>query len=291
MIKAKYTVVLKTLLDEPEVKALIDKAMSTYPLYEKRSKEEFIPSIVPTRSELNQKILDYYKYREIGFETVGRFIDELEIALREIMPYYNQLLFTLDQDYNILYNVDYDKEVHTKREGTATNENQTTTESQSESTSNETNQSQSTQHSEGSDSSHSDTSMSDQKKVVHADTPQGVLGIPKENINGVTYADTVQWEDNAGGSETDTNGATETDSTGSSSGSSASTSSGSISGNTNQNGEENREETEEMHERIFGNYGQMSYQYLVAKYRELILNVEQRIINDRRIQELFMLVY
>ena len=104
MIYAKYTIVLKTLLDDPETKALIDKAMSTYPLYEKRSEEKYIPSYIPTREQLNKKILDYYKYREIGFETVGRFLTELEVALNEIMPYYNQLYIDqINYHFHLLY--------------------------------------------------------------------------------------------------------------------------------------------------------------------------------------------
>ena len=69
MLKAKYTIHLKTLLDDAYMKSEIDKAMETYPLYVKKSKEEFIPSYVPTREELNKKLLNYYKYREIGFDT------------------------------------------------------------------------------------------------------------------------------------------------------------------------------------------------------------------------------
>ena len=90
-VHAKYTVVLKTLLDNKEAKEKIEKALSSYPIYTATSKNEYIPNIIPTRSELNEKILNYYKYREIGFETFGRFVDELEIAMKEIMPYYNQL--------------------------------------------------------------------------------------------------------------------------------------------------------------------------------------------------------
>ena len=247
MIKAKYTVVLKSLMDDPDTFALIQKAMESYPLYEKRSKEEFIPSIVPTRSELNEKILNYYKYREIGFETVGRFIDELEIALKEIMPYYNQLLFTLDQDYNILYNVDYDKTITSKRDTSSDSETETN----------------------GSDTSTGNVAMNDKSKTVHSATPQGQLNIPKNNIDSVQYADSAQWEDKGSESETNTTGTTNANTTGKSSGT----------------------ESAEMAERVKGNYGQMSYQYLVAKYRELIMNIEQRIIQDHRIQELFMLVY
>ena len=105
MILAKYTVELKTLMENEEARKMLNKAMSTYPLYSKKSKEEFAPSYIPTREELNSKILNFYKYREIAFETPGRFLDELEVALIEIMPYYNQLFFSADQDYNIIYNV------------------------------------------------------------------------------------------------------------------------------------------------------------------------------------------
>ena len=70
---AKYTVVLNRLLADPATKERIDQALSTYPLYEKKSKQEYIPAYIPTREELNAKILRHYKYREIGFETVGRF--------------------------------------------------------------------------------------------------------------------------------------------------------------------------------------------------------------------------
>ena len=283
MIKAKYTVVLKTLLDQPEVKALIDKAMSTYPLYEKQSKEEFIPSVVPTRSELNEKILNYYKYREIGFETVGRFLDELETALKEIMPYYNQLLFTLDQDYNILYNVDYEKTLKTTREGKRTNDAQGSSGNVSDTVTTDKSENNSSAHDVG----ETINTATDQAKTVHSDTPQGQLNIQKSAIDNVDYADSVQWNDHGTTGKTnvtgDTTGKTTIDQNG--------TSKTTDQGNTSLVETGTHEDTEQVDERIFGNYGQMSYQYLVAKYRELILNVEQRIINARRIQELFMLVY
>ena len=40
-----------------------------------------------------------------------------------------------------------------------------------------------------------------------------------------------------------------------------------------------------------GNFGVVSAQDLIIKYRETLLNIEQLIINDKRIQELFMLIY
>lgn len=94
MMQARYTVVLKTLMDNPRARQDLDKALSTYPLYEQKTPTS--PNVIPTRTELNNKILNAYKYREIGFETPGRFLDELEIAMNEIMPYYNELFGTVE---------------------------------------------------------------------------------------------------------------------------------------------------------------------------------------------------
>lgn len=42
------------------------------------------------RAKLNQKILDHYRYYEIGMETPGRFKFALNREMNEIMPLYNQ---------------------------------------------------------------------------------------------------------------------------------------------------------------------------------------------------------
>lgn len=38
-----------------------------------------------------QKVLDHYRFRQIGQETVGRFLHQFRTRVREIMPYYIQL--------------------------------------------------------------------------------------------------------------------------------------------------------------------------------------------------------
>ena len=247
IIPARYTEVLVNLLNNAEAKAKIDKAMSTYPLYKKQSKEEYIPSYIPTREELNNAILNYYKYREIGFETFGRFLEELETALKEIMPYYNQLYFSTDQDYDLLFNVDYTRDITREKQNTGNTETTSTATDQTTTTSNVNNYS----------------------KNVNSQTPQGQLSITAQNINNVTYADNVTWNQNTGNDTATSNGTANTTASGSS---------------------ENNED-EVTSERVKGNYGQMSYQTLLGQYRDLIMNVTQQIINDERISELFMLVY
>ena len=250
-IQARYTEVLLNLLENERTKALIDEAMSDYPIYVSTSEHTYIPNIIPSREEINEAILNYYKYREIGFETVGRFLDELKTSLHEIMPYYNQLMFTQDQDYNVVYNVDYIRTIERNRDEATDN----TTSTQTNAT----------------DSTSTSTSTSAYGKNVSSDTPQDSLSIPNTGIDSVTYANNVNWNKNNGYDE------------GNSTGSSATRGSG-----TSQN---NVDENEQTTETTKGNYGVVSAQDLVLKYRETILNFVQQIINDERISELFMRVY
>ena len=254
IIPARYTEVLDNLLNNEEAKAEIDLAMSTYPLYETdpdRVEQYGTAYKIPTRAELNDKILNYYRYREIGQETFGRWLFELKTALVEIMPKYNQLFYSADQDYNPIYNVDYVKSIDRNRKdntiGTQNNKTNTT-------------------------SSGTDTGTSEEaSKAVNSKTPQNQLSISNVNIDSVNYADDASWgKTNGSTSNTSTN--TEvTDSNGSNS----------VIG----------KEDEKTIESTKGNFGVVSAQDLVVKYRETIINIEQQIINDPRIKELFMLIF
>lgn len=250
-IEPKYTEVLLNLLEDERIKPMIDEALSTYPLYVSRLNHEFIPDFLPTREDINKGILNYYRYREIGFETVGRFLNELEIAMNEIMPYYNQLLFSMDLDYNVTHNVDYTRQ--TQRNLTSNSEGNTTATNES------------TDHSEG--SSQVDT----WNKNVRSDTPQNSLSITNKQIDSVDYATEVTWDKNSSEGQNETDGTS------------------SMSSESQTVGE--REDAETIAETIKGNYGQVSAQALIEHYRKLILNVVQDIIRNNRIQELFMTVY
>lgn len=238
LIPARYTEVLDNLLRNEETAVAIATAMSKYPLYEtdpNRVEKYGTAYKVPTRAELNNKILSFYRFREIGFETVGRFLFELETALNEIMPKYNQLFYSADQDFNPIYNVDYKK--------TMVGEQNANTNSSSTGTDNTTNE--------------------EYTKAVNAKTPQDLLNIGNTGIDSVDYADDASWGKSSGG----TTGTSNT------------------TGNSTSNGSTSSIETTK------GNFGVVSAQDLILKYRETILNIEQLIINDPRIAELFMLVY
>lgn len=56
------------------------------------------------RPELEKKIIDHYAMRQIGFETFGRFKHELNVRMREIMPYYVEMWKTTQFEYNPIEN-------------------------------------------------------------------------------------------------------------------------------------------------------------------------------------------
>lgn len=226
LIPAKYTEVLYNLVNNEEAKEAIDEAMSQYPLYQTdpdRVKEYGTAYRIPTREELNEKILNHYMFNEIGQETFGRWLFQLKTALNEIMTKYNQLFYSADQDFNPIYNVDYVKTIS----GTGT----------SNSTSN--------------------TSSTDYGKGVNASTPQDLLNISNQDIDSVNYADEASWSKN----------------------------SGTATGSSTSNDTNNTVETTK------GNFGVTSAQDLIIKYRDTIINIEQMIIEDPKIKELFMLIF
>lgn len=260
MIFGTKTIVLKTLLDDKEARAKIDKAMSTYPMY--TPKNEMTYSIIPTREQLNNKILNNYKYREIGFETPGRFIDELEISLNEIMPYYYQLFKSEDIMNGIsdpFGNVDITETFEQETEGSSKGSSSGKADNKTETTAN----------------SSTNTDMTSNSKNVNAKTPQGLLDLGTKNIDSVEYADNVTWNEDISSSKGDTEDTTTATSE---------------SSNEAESSNETTGKTKHTLSRV-GNQGVNTYAHDMKELRETFLNIEQQIINDPRIAELFMLVY
>ena len=76
--RSRYTLELSYLQDDPE----FDLFSFEYDFYEPQLKKQF-----------ENKFMDYYRYYEIGFETIERFQRQLMSKLNMIMPYYRQLLY------------------------------------------------------------------------------------------------------------------------------------------------------------------------------------------------------
>lgn len=284
---AKYTVVLKSLLDNEDSKQAIDKALSEYPLF---IGDENSKNIIPTREELNTKLLDYYKYREIGFETVGRFIDELRITMNHIMPYYSEMYKTVQIMCDIkdpFGNVDI---VETFKE---TRKDSSSSTSSSEGTSS-TSDSGTVSGESNSKTTANDTSSANKRtdtthKNIKSDTPQDSLTITGEDIGTVKYANEVNWDNETvqgtdtttgnSSSNTDNTNTQTTSNTGSSESSATATATGS------NNGETEHTFTKK------GNQGVNTYAHDMIEFRQTVIDITEKIITDKRVAELFMLVY
>lgn len=247
MIHAKYTEVLKNLLDNPEAKAAIDKALSTYPLY----KPEKVYDLVPDREELNTRLLNHYKYREIGFETVGRFLDELQITMSEIMPRYNELfktVVTMAELPSPFDNVDVTETFSETRTETGGTETAST----------------------ASDTTTTKNTVASDSKQVQIQTPgSNVSNIVSKSIDTVAYADQV----NLGKDNSSSDG--------------SSTSNGET---TTSSANESTGTTEHTYTKK-GNQGVNTYAHDMLEFRTQIIDVVDQIVNDPRINELFMLVW
>lgn len=245
---AKYSVTLHSLLQSDTIKAEINKALSTYPLY--RGKKDY--DLIPTRESLNEKIINHYKYREIGFETIGRFLDELEITMKEIMPHYNELFKTVETMADLpnpFDNVDvvetYEETRHDKTESEGTN------------TENQNGTAENTSTGNGS-------SINTRK---FSDTPQNRVDSIDKYLS--------EYEE--------TNGESEQTTTENLSSTNTNTATGSNTSETN--GTTQHTYTKK------GNQGVNTYAHDMNEFRTSIIDVVEQIINDKRLESLFMLVW
>lgn len=72
---SRYTIELRYLIE-----GNYDVGLKDYPIFDESYREQ-----------LNNKIIQHYYFREIGFETEALFKNRLNQKMNEIMPYYNQM--------------------------------------------------------------------------------------------------------------------------------------------------------------------------------------------------------
>lgn len=255
---AKYTVELRTLLDDDYVRELIKKALSTYPMYTPFSNNEEVRAIIPTRQVLNEKLLNHYKYREIGFESIAEFIDMLEITMKEIMPYYNQMynsveiMALIDDPFG---NVDVTETFSESRKGTSKENDKANNVSSANTTST------------------TESGVTSDGKSVESSTPNGVISTPAKSIDTITNADQVGWNKNH------------------------SSESGTATGTSNTNSTSTADKTGETSETVEhtftkkGNQGVNTYAHDMIEFRTSIIDVTTKIIEDDRIKDLFLQVF
>lgn len=260
MLIARHTEYLCNLLQDPYTKEAIEKALSEYPMYVPTNKSTY--SIIPTREQLNKKLLDHYQFREIGQEVPGMFIEELRVAMNEIMPYYYSLYKSADIMNGIedpFGNVDITESFEQETEGTSTG--------QSSGTAGNTTTSNS--------SSNNSSEMKNNSKNIESDRPQTLLNLQTEDINSVNYANKSTWNEDKSNSQgtTSENGTSTSEST-----------------NSGQSSNETRGTTKHTFKKV-GNQGVNTYAHDMKELREVFINIEKQIIEDKRIRELFYLVW
>lgn len=265
---SRYTVKLCEIMKSDDGMARLNKALSTYPLYEAKK----VYDLIPTREQLNEKLLNHYKYHEIGFETVGRFVDELEITMKEIMPMYNEWLKTVEimaDLENPFDNVDVTETVHEERTEKGTSSGTSTSEQAGTSTN------EGTESHTGNTTTSNNSSNTQETKV--SDTPQNNV----DNVDNYLSEYRKQTDTATGqGSENTT-----------SSGTNKNTTTDSSNGTASSSAESNTISTFDHTYTKKGNQGVNTYAHDMNEFRTSIVDVVDKIINDKRIAELFMLVW
>lgn len=103
---AQYTIELQDIYNNLGVEGM---GLDKYPIFD----EDY-------RNVLNNNIIKHYYFREIGVETVDKFIFFLNRKMQLIMPYYNQMYETTLIEINPLHTVNYS--VTNKEDFTRTND-------------------------------------------------------------------------------------------------------------------------------------------------------------------------
>ena len=206
---AQYTVELRELIENG-----VDIFSFNYPIYDENHREE-----------LEKKIINHYYFREIGFETVGRFKHYLSMTMNEIMPKYNRIYKAYaEKEIEIFANMktDANEEISTTKTNQGTNNLNSTLISDVERDKSETHGKTGTRDNTNvvdRDMTNSNTnvvdsegtntvSQSNSNKRVYSDTPQG-----RTDLEDTEFATEVSNEDqNADTTDTSKVDTTTTDS-------------------------------------------------------------------------------
>ena len=241
------------------------------------------------RNVLETKILRHYYTREIGLETYGLWKLKLETKLNEIMPYYNKLYLTELWKYDPLRDVD----LTTTHVGKRTGETNTSHEGSEKgvNTDNRINNFSGTRESENEQtnvgSTNSQGGSTSTNMDLYSDTPQGAL----TGVETGTYLTNARKQTAAGTNSAMTDSSdvkkgnykTTDENTENSTGNSVR----SVERNESTSGTANN--TEDYVTHVFGKSAGVNYAKLVREFRDNLLNIDMKIIND--LAELFMLIW
>lgn len=229
---SRYTIELRYLIE-----GNYDLGLKDYPIFDESYREQ-----------LNNKIIQHYYFREIGFETEALFKNRLNQKMNEIMPYYNQMYESSKLKIDPLSTIDLE-EVFT-RKSKSTGEGTSSTSGTGNNTSN-----------------FNSTDTTDYGKVSKFSDIAQAQTTPNEILND-KYLTSATVDD---GQDKNTNTGTNTSQT-------ESTTSGT------STDKRNLDEDTTLTRK--GNNGTASESELLNMYRETFLNIDMMIIDD--LDELFL---
>lgn len=229
---SRYTIELRYLIE-----GNYDLGLKDYPIFDESYREQ-----------LNNKIIQHYYFREIGFETEALFKNRLNQKMNEIMPYYNQMYESSKLKIDPLSTIDLE-EVFTRKSKT-TGEGTSSTSGTGNNTNN-----------------FNSTDTTDYGKISKFSDIAQAQTTPNEILND-KYLTSATVDD---GQDKNTNTGTNTSQT-------ESTTSGT------STDKRNLDEDTTLTRK--GNNGTASESELLNMYRETFLNIDMMIIDD--LDELFL---
>lgn len=241
------------------------------------------------KAAFEQKVIDHFYFRQIGAETVGRFLHYFRRTVREIMPYYIQRYKSVElmDDPEIRPLENYNMIEEFTSEGSEDETRSGTTGGTSSGTETRTGSTGATTKSTGTSSGTASKSTTESSKdtSVHSDTPQGQLSmtIAADGSATLAYAsDLTQQVTNGSGSESSEASESTTQSS-ETTGTSSETSetSGTTSGTSSETGAKTSTDTHRLTRR--GNIGVTTYAQLLEGYRQTFLNIDMEVINELEI--------
>ena len=263
-----------------------------YPIFDERYRKQFETNIIK----------EFY-FKEIGFETEGRFLFELEHFLNLNMPYYNQLFESELIEFDPLES--YSLETVSKREidsdKTENKNNQLNTESETlgidKNTGKQTTDTTNNQtHTENDKVTNKETG-NEFNRQIFGDTPENRLRLTtKADGTGVLeYATNITENTSSSKNDSDSqrNSSSITDDKQKSTVDTTNDTNSSVNNQSNMNQTENNTENSDIDESFTeskrGSIGVKTYSEMILEYRETFIRIEKMIYQEMK--ELFMLVY
>lgn len=242
------------------------------------------------KKAFERKVIDHFYFRQIGQETVGRFLHMFKTRILEIMPYYNRMyksVVLMDGLENPFDNVDVTETFESETSGQSTGESNGFSSTQSETTAH----GETTIERAGTENQTLSRGITESKESTEnkehrfSNTPQG-------SISNLDNYLTEASKDNTSLDESlnnETNETQNSETTESSSSEIIDTTSGTISATTTGTAKSTDSATTKHTLTRKGNQGVNTYAHDIIEYRKSIIDIDMMIINN--LQDLFLGVY